>query len=98
MRDYGLINGYEDNSFRQGKDISRQHGAALIYRAVQKGYIQLEYVREGIQFKDVKPSDTYYSAIDALYRAGAMEAPNGYANPQKQIQTSLVKSSLIVFG
>ncbi|WP_341301991.1 cadherin-like beta sandwich domain-containing protein [Lysinibacillus sp. FSL H8-0500] len=64
----GIIQGYEDGTFRPNESISRQHVAALITRA-----FSFESVRTTDDFSDVPPMNPYYEAIRTLQQAGMID-------------------------
>ncbi|MFJ7734334.1 S-layer homology domain-containing protein [Lysinibacillus sp. NPDC097231] len=68
MRDQGIINGYEDKTFRPTQAISRLHTAALFVRS-----LDLSPVRMGKEFKDVPKSNPYYNDVQTVYRAGIFD-------------------------
>ncbi|UDK94857.1 S-layer homology domain-containing protein (plasmid) [Lysinibacillus sphaericus] len=76
MKKAGIINGYDDGTFKPLVGITRQHVAALISRA-----LPLEPIREATTFKDVPTSHPYYNDIQRLYRAGIIDGSNGNFNP-----------------
>jgi len=61
----GIINGYVDGTFRPNNEVSRQHVAAMIARAVGLTYSGTEVV-----FSDVPVDHPYYEEIMACYDAG----------------------------
>lgn len=72
MRDLNLITGYEDGTFRPNNQITRQHAAALIYRAVENDYIRLTPVRQTIKFNDLSTTHRNYNQMLLLYAVGAL--------------------------
>lgn len=80
MKKAGIINGYDDGTFKPLVGITRQHVAALISRA-----LPLEPIREATTFKDVPTSHPYYNDIQRLYRAGIIDGSNGNFNPSASL-------------
>ncbi|KOY83653.1 S-layer homology domain-containing protein [Lysinibacillus macroides] len=64
----GIIQGYEDGTFRPNESISRQHVAALVTRA-----FSFESVRTTDDLSDVTPMNPYYGAIRTLQQAGMID-------------------------
>lgn len=76
MKKQGLINGYNDGTFRPTESIKRSHVAALLTRSVE-----LKPIREAVEFSDVPTSHPYHDEIQQLYRAGIVDGVNGQFNP-----------------
>lgn len=86
MRDQNIINGYEDGTFRPNNQITRQHAAALIYRAMENKYIKLIPVRPTIKFNDLPTTHRNYNQMLLLYAVGAI-SPDSKGNiyPDKKL-------------
>lgn len=86
MRDAGIIQGYEDGTFRPNTTLSRQHAAALISRALKVNDLTLEKTTEFKQPKDLTTANPYYSDIKMLVEAGLLEMDSkGNINPDKAL-------------
>ncbi|MEY2373371.1 S-layer homology domain-containing protein [Lysinibacillus capsici] len=84
MRDAGIIQGYEDGTFRPDTTISRQHAAALVSRALKINDLTLEKTIDFKQPKDLRTDSPYYEDIKGLVEAGLLELDNqGNVNPTK---------------
>lgn len=86
MRDAGIIQGYEDGTFRPDTTISRQHAAALVSRALKINDLTLEKTNEFKQPKDLRTDSPYYEDIKGLVEAGLLELDSqGNVNPNKPL-------------
>ncbi|MEY2369581.1 S-layer homology domain-containing protein [Lysinibacillus capsici] len=86
MRDAGIIQGYEDGTFRPDTTISRQHAAALVSRALKINDLTLEKTKEFKQPKDLRTDSPYYEDIKMLVEAGLLEMNSqGNVNPNKAL-------------
>ncbi|QPA60593.1 S-layer homology domain-containing protein [Lysinibacillus sphaericus] len=86
MRDAGIIQGYEDGTFRPDTTISRQHAAALVSRALKINGLTLEKTKEFKQPKDLRTDSPFYEDIKSLVEAGLLEMDNqGNVNPNKAL-------------
>jgi len=65
----GVINGYEDSTYKPGQQISRAHAAKIM--ALALGLDTKNVVDPG--FKDVKKNHPYYGHIAALVNAGVIK-------------------------
>lgn len=97
MRDAGIINGYEDGTFRPTTTLSRQHAAALISRALKINNLSLDKTIEFKQPKDLSTSNPYYNDLKALMEAGLLETDrNGNLNPDKDLTRGEMSKILAV--
>ncbi|MEE3806750.1 S-layer homology domain-containing protein [Lysinibacillus fusiformis] len=86
MRDAGIIQGYEDGTFRPDTTISRQHAAALVSRALKINDLTLEKTKEFKQPKDLRTDSPFYNDIKSLVEAGLLEIDSqGNVNPNKAL-------------
>ncbi len=86
MRDAGIIQGYEDGTFRPDTTISRQHAAALVSRALKINGLTLEKTKEFKQPKDLRTDSPFYDDIKSLVEAGLLEMDSqGNVNPNKAL-------------
>ncbi|MEK4423944.1 InlB B-repeat-containing protein [Solibacillus sp. FSL K6-1523] len=90
----GIIQGFEDGTFRPNAPISRMHVAALLTRA-----FPFENVREAKDFSDVSPAHPYYEAILTLQQAGIIDGTNGAFLPKGEMtRAELAKVLVGVLG
>lgn len=73
MRNTGVIMGYPDGTFRPNETISRQHAAALVYRAMLFNDITVTKTKKFIQPFDLNLANPYYYEIRALMEADLLE-------------------------
>ncbi|WP_107943831.1 InlB B-repeat-containing protein [Metasolibacillus fluoroglycofenilyticus] len=90
----GIIQGYEDGTFRPNESVSRMHVAALLTRA-----FSFEPVRLASDFTDVSPAHPYYDAIKVLQQARIVDGVNGAFLPtEKMTRAQLAKILVGVLG
>lgn len=65
----GVINGYEDGTYKPGQQISRAHAAKIIALALDLDTVNVK----DPGFKDVKKNHPYYGHIAALVNAGIIK-------------------------
>lgn len=88
----GIINGYEDGTFKPNQMISRQHAAVLVSRATN-----LKETVPYKAFKDIPTNHTYYEQIKELQMAGIFEADsNGRFNPTKEMTRGEMAKALAI--
>lgn len=86
MRTMGIINGYEDNTFKPNVHIQKRHAAALIYRVVAAKEIQLPKLSSYAQPSDVSTTHPYYKEIMYLVERGLLSFDkNGAVNPNMML-------------
>jgi len=86
----GIIQGYEDGTFRPNAPISRQYVAALLTRA-----FPFEAVRAPSDFSDVPPIYPYYEAILTLQQAGIVDGSNGAFLPTENMTRAQLAKVLV---
>ncbi|QPR69777.1 InlB B-repeat-containing protein [Lysinibacillus macroides] len=86
----GIIQGYEDGSFRPNAPISRMHVAVLLTRA-----FSLETVRTAEDFSDVPKNHPYYEAIAILQQAGIVDGSNGAFHPTENMTRAQLAKVLV---
>ncbi|WPK14036.1 S-layer homology domain-containing protein [Lysinibacillus louembei] len=86
----GIIQGYEDGSFRPNTPISRMHVAVLLTRA-----FSLETVRTAEDFSDVPKNHPYYKAIATLQQAGIVDGSNGAFLPAENMTRAQLAKVLV---
>jgi hypothetical protein len=76
---YGVIQGYEDGSFKPDQEVTRGEFAAMLQNISR-------YVEPGNNtFSDVTSGDWFYEAVTKLQAAGIMEGSGGKANPRESV-------------
>ena len=86
----GIINGYQDGTFRPQNQISRLETAILFYRSLglkgspYKGY-----------FKDVQKDGNWTSIIEATKDVGIFKGDNGRFNPGQLITREQMASVIV---
>lgn len=86
----GIIQGYEDGTFRPNALISRMHVAMLLTRA-----FSLETVRNAEDFSDVPKNHRYYEAIKVLQQAGIIDGANGASHPTENMTRAQLAKVLV---
>ena len=81
MREIGIINGYEDNTYRPNDPIPRHHIAAMVGRSG----IELPTTRGTKSFLDIPTTHANYAHIQKLYRAGIIDGDGNYFKPLNNI-------------
>jgi S-layer homology domain len=90
----GIINGYEDGTFRPEETISRKHAAALVSRAVKE---LPESEESKIAPKDLSPKNANYKDLMALYQADLLELDSkDKINPNKALTRGEMSKILAV--
>lgn len=80
MAALNIISGYEDNSFRPDKFVTRAEFVSMISKA-----LKLNTQSSHIAFEDVSGSDWFYNAVAASASEGYVSGYNGYFNPANNI-------------
>ena len=95
MRTEGVINGYQDNSFKPSQAITRANVAALFVRS-----LDLKPIRAGKEFKDVPASSAYYENVQTVYRAGIFDgnADGTFGISDKLTRAQMSKVLVNAFG
>lgn len=87
LSEQGIINGYEDGTFRQWGDLSRQHAAVILYNVLNlrtiMGIEDLEDVLE--QYDDIDADDRYANEIASVTYAGIFKGYKGKFMPNKPL-------------
>ncbi|MFJ7647573.1 InlB B-repeat-containing protein [Lysinibacillus sp. NPDC097279] len=86
----GIIQGFDDGTFRPNTPISRMHVAALLTRA-----FSFEQVRATKVFSDVPSTHPYYEAIGALQKAGIIDGTNGAFRPTENMTRAQLAKVLV---
>ncbi|WP_342581478.1 S-layer homology domain-containing protein [Ureibacillus sp. FSL W7-1570] len=94
MTQKGIINGYEDGTFKPNQMISRQHAAVLISRAVD-----LKPIVPYKQYRDIPTTYIYHDNIKELQMAGIFEVDSrGFFYPkQNMTRGEMAKALAIAF-
>lgn len=86
MRDEGIINGYQDGTFKPNQTLSREHAATLVVRALELNDIELKKTKPFKQPKDLSTKNAYYADMKLLVEAGLLELDSkGNINPKKEL-------------
>ena len=93
VRSLGIINGYQDDTFRPTAPMQRQHVAAMLARAEAPAIpISISYY----DFPDVLPTHANYVNINKLVSAGIVnENPKGF-NPTGTITRAQMAKMLVI--
>ncbi|WP_342472442.1 putative Ig domain-containing protein [Metasolibacillus sp. FSL H7-0170] len=86
----GIIQGFEDGTFRPNAPISRMHVAVLLTRV-----FSLDAVREADGFSDVPSTHPYYEAIQTLQQAGIIDGANGAFLPAENMTRAQLAKVLV---
>jgi hypothetical protein len=77
----GVINGFEDGTYKPDQPINRGQFAAMVQKAFNKPQI-----KEAMTFKDIKSGSPMMAAVDEATRSGFMNGyPNGEFKPEQSI-------------
>ncbi|MGY4691746.1 5'-nucleotidase C-terminal domain-containing protein [Salibacterium sp. K-3] len=94
LTDQGLIQGYEDGTFRPWEDVKRQHAAVMLAEAVE-----LETPENADQvlerYEDLDPDHMYADEIAAVTEAEIFKGKNGEFQPGKSITREQTASVLV---
>lgn len=77
----GIINGFEDGTFRPEAPVTRAQAAVMLARALE---LDVENAK-AVSYKDVDAKHGAYKAIAAVTNAGIMSGFEGKFNPQKPL-------------
>lgn len=94
MTDRGIIQGYQDGTYRPSANISRGQVATLIARALELHLPDEEELPASI-YHDVNRNHTQAAAIYAVQEAGVMTGSNEYFNPSAQISREQMATVLV---
>ncbi|WP_342472656.1 InlB B-repeat-containing protein [Metasolibacillus sp. FSL H7-0170] len=86
----GIIQGFEDGTFRPNAPISRMHVAVLLTRA-----FSLDAVREADGFSDVPSTHPHYEAIQTLQQAGIIDGASGAFLPAENMTRAQLAKVLV---
>src|SRR5699024_12041634 len=86
---------YEDGTFRQWENMSRQHAAVMLYEAFDLE--EPENVEEALApYEDVRANHRYANQIAAVTEAGYFKGNDGYFNPSDTITRQDRKSVVLL--
>jgi hypothetical protein len=80
MREQGIINGYDDNTFRPNNAIRRDHVAALLARS-----LDLPVVEPAEKFSDVPSNYMYADEIRRVQQANIFDGTDGKFRPTEYL-------------
>lgn len=92
--DQGIINGYDDYSFKPYRAISREHAALLLFKALD---LKVPSNTNAVlkQYKDVDSNYRYAKEIAAVTKADIFGGSSGKFNPQNKITRSQMATVLV---
>ncbi|WP_339171533.1 S-layer homology domain-containing protein [Solibacillus sp. FSL R5-0691] len=95
MASQGVINGYEDGTFRGGVEITRQHAASLVYRYLGGN---LAVVNKNVKMpSDLNEKNSHAKAVYALMQAGLLSADaNNKVSPNTPLTRAEMAKILVV--
>jgi N-acetylmuramoyl-L-alanine amidase len=91
----GIITGYDDNTFKAGKEISREEAAVILSRCVN-----IDSNENGVDFKDGSNISAWAKdGVDLISKIGIMKGDdNGNFNPKKSLtraETAVIADSIL---
>lgn len=97
LKDKGLIEGYEDGTFRPLQEINRAEALKVLMGAIER---ETENDPGEFHFPDISPTDWYFSYVVRAWNSGLVEGyPDGYFHPENTInKAESLKISLIHEG
>jgi hypothetical protein len=102
LKDYGLIEGYEDGSFQPAREINRAEALKILTAAFPKNTPETEENIQsgGLLFKDVKTTDWFFPHISDAYENNVVGGyPDGLFHPEKTInKAEALKIALLQEG
>lgn len=82
---YGIINGYSDNTFRPQQQVTRAEFAQMYYGLLSQ-YLEIDAVNENVSFSDVNGDAWYYDAVMYMAERGYINGyPDGTFKPNSYI-------------
>lgn len=90
----GIITGYSDGSFKPYANITRQHFAVMLYRALNLQPPE-EIDRVLAKVSDVSPNHDYAIEIATMMEAGIIQGAKGKVNPNANITRGQMASMLV---
>jgi len=95
LTESGIVKGYEDGTFRQWENMSRQHAAVMLYEAFDLE--EPENIDEILAlYEDVRVDHRYAKQIAAVTEAGYFKGNDGYFNPSDTITREQVASVILL--
>ena len=88
----GIINGFEDGTFKPVQAITRKQVLTMLSRYED---LQLNPIRDMIQFKDVPRFSENYELIYPFYRAGIVDGNNGFMNITQNLTRAQLAKILV---
>lgn len=95
LTESGVVKGYQDGTFRQWNEMSRQHAAVMLYEAFDlddPGSIEDSLAA----YNDVDANHRYATQIAAVTEAGYFKGKDGAFNPEDTITREQVASVLLL--
>jgi len=95
LTESGIVKGYEDGTFRQWENMSRQHAAVMLYEAFDLE--EPENIDEILAlYEDVRVDHRYAKQIAAVTEVGYFKGNDGYFNPSDTITREQVASVILL--
>src|SRR5690625_1080313 len=95
LTESGVVKGYEDDTFRQWENMSRQHAAVMLYEAFDLE--EPENIEETLaHYEDVHVNHRYASQIAAVTEAGYFKGNDGFFHPADTITREQVASVILL--
>lgn len=82
LADLGILQGYEDGTFKPSVSIKRSHVLAVLNRVPE---IYIPPVRGMKKFKDLDLVHPYYSEFERFYRGGVIDGNGDYVMPEASV-------------
>jgi murein DD-endopeptidase MepM/ murein hydrolase activator NlpD len=84
LKDKGVVQGFDDGTFRPEETVNKAQAAKLIVAALPQSVIDSASSVE-LNFKDVSSSDWFYEPVRILAGLGAVDISQEYFNPSKSV-------------
>lgn len=95
LTESGVVKGYEDGTFRQWGQMSRQHVAVMMYEAFDLE--KPEHLEEALAvYDDVDTNHRYANQIAAVTEAGYFKGDEGLFKPDDSITRQQVASAILL--
>lgn len=87
LREWGAMQGYDNNTFKPNNNLTRSQIAKVLSRAYAiPNYDEASYTTKGKQFKDVKTDSESYTFIRKMVELNIMpETKPGYFSPNQKV-------------
>lgn len=93
-----IVGGYDDNTFRPDKDITRQDMCVVLYKYATVMGIEIPVSNANATFSDESSIDSWaLTAVQALHRAGIINGSDGKFQPKKSSTRAEVAQMIMNF-